>query len=164
RSALNRVFEQRESTLSLPILVRFNGSPHRVLLLVRPVTGNESHEPSNAGAIFIEGEPVDENLASLHRQTSAEAVPRFPHDPALALSERRPPTGRAEADAAIDERRAANEERQSSKAEYPSTSEELETSKEELKSINEELQTVNSEVNLKPEAISRAQTDLQSLV
>jgi CheR methyltransferase-like protein/CheB methylesterase len=37
RSALSRVFEQRESTLSLPILVRFNGDPHRVHLLVKPV-------------------------------------------------------------------------------------------------------------------------------
>jgi two-component system, chemotaxis family, CheB/CheR fusion protein len=36
RSALNRAFEQQQPTLSLPILVRFNGSPHRVHLLVKP--------------------------------------------------------------------------------------------------------------------------------
>ena len=37
RSALHRLFEQRASTLSLPILVRFNGTSHRVLLQVKPV-------------------------------------------------------------------------------------------------------------------------------
>src|SRR5499427_8936645 len=162
RSALNRVFEQRESTLSLPILVPFNGSPHRVLLLVRPVTGNESHEPSNAVAIFIEGEPVDENLASLDRQTSDESVRRLTQE--LELTQSRLRTVREESDAANEELRAANEELQSINEEYRSTSEELETSKEELQSINEELQTVNSELKLKLEAISRAHSDLQNLM
>src|SRR5262249_2375639 len=162
RSALNRVFEQRESTLSLPILVRFNGSPHRVHLLVKPVTGNESHEPSNAVAIFIEGEPVDENLGSLDRQSRDESVRRLTQE--LELTQSRLRTVREESVAANEELRAANEELQSINEEYRSTSEELETSKEELQSINEELQTVNSELKLKLEAISRAHSDLQNLV
>src|SRR5215468_11190470 len=162
RSALNRVFEQRAPTLSLPILVRFNGAPHRVHLLVKPVTNNKSAEPRNAVAIFIEGEAVEENLISLDRQTSDEAVRRLTQE--LELTQSRLRTVREESDAANEELRAANEELQSINEEYRSTSEELETSKEELQSINEELQTVNSELKLKLEAISRAHSDLQNLV
>jgi two-component system CheB/CheR fusion protein len=156
------VFEQRQSTLSLPILVRFNGSPHRVHLLVKPIADNESTEPRNAVAIFIEGEAVTENLVSPDRQTSDEAVRRLTQE--LELTQSRLRTVREESDAANEELRAANEELQSINEEYRSTSEELETSKEELQSINEELQTVNSELKLKLEAISRAHSDLQNLV
>jgi two-component system, chemotaxis family, CheB/CheR fusion protein len=162
RSALNRVFEQRESTLSLPILVRFNGSPHRVHLLVKRVIDNESPEARNAVAIFIEGEAVDENLVALDRKTSDETVRRLTQE--LELMQSRLRTVREESDAANEELRAANEELQSINEEYRSTSEELETSKEELQSINEELQTVNSELKLKLEAISRGHSDLQNLV
>jgi two-component system CheB/CheR fusion protein len=162
RSALNRVFEQRESTLSLAILVRFNGAPHRVHVLVKPVTDNKSPEPRNAVAIFIEGEAVDENLVALDRQTSDETVRRLTQE--LELMQSRLRTVREESDAANEELRAANEELQSINEEYRSTSEELETSKEELQSINEELQTVNSELKLKLEAISRGHSDLQNLV
>jgi two-component system, chemotaxis family, CheB/CheR fusion protein len=162
RSALNRVFELRETTLSLPILVRFNGKPHRVHLLVKPVIGADSAESRNAVAIFLEGEAVDEKLASLDRQTSDETVLRLTQE--LELTQNRLRTVREESDAANEELRAANEELQSINEEYRSTSEELETSKEELQSINEELQTVNSELKLKLETISRAHSDLQNLV
>jgi two-component system, chemotaxis family, CheB/CheR fusion protein len=162
RSALNRVFEQRDGTLSLPILVRFNGSPHRVHLLVKPVTDKSSAEPRSAIAIFIEGEAVDGNLVPLDRPASDETVRRLTQE--LELTQSRLRTVREESDAANEELRAANEELQSINEEYRSTSEELETSKEELQSINEELQTVNSELKLKLEAISRAHSDLQNLV
>jgi two-component system, chemotaxis family, CheB/CheR fusion protein len=162
RSALNRVFEQRESTLSLPILVRFNGAPHRVHLLVKPLIDANSSEPHNAVAIFLEGEVVDEKLASFDRQTSDEIGRRLTQE--LELTQNRLRTVREESDAANEELRAANEELQSINEEYRSTSEELETSKEELQSINEELQTVNTELKLKLEAISRAHSDLQNLV
>jgi two-component system, chemotaxis family, CheB/CheR fusion protein len=162
RSALNRVFEQKGSTLSLPILVRFNGAPHRVHLLVKPVAENAGSEPRSAIAIFIEGEAVDENLLSLDQQTNDVTVGRLTQE--LELTQGRLRTVREESDAANEELRAANEELQSINEEYRSTSEELETSKEELQSINEELQTVNSELKLKLEAISRAHSDLQNLV
>ena len=162
RSALNRVFEQRDSTFSLPILVRFNGAAHRVHLLVKQVTDHERSEPRHAVAIFIEGEALDDNLGSLDHQTSDESVRRLTQE--LELTQSRLRTVREESDAANEELRAANEELQSINEEYRSTSEELETSKEELQSINEELQTVNSELKLKLEAISRAHSDLQNLV
>jgi two-component system CheB/CheR fusion protein len=161
RSALNRVFEQGASTLSLPILVRFNGAPHRVHILVKPAP--ESAAESRAAlAMFIEGEAVDQSIAAADRQVTDETVRRLTQE--LELTQSRLRTVREESDAANEELRAANEELQSINEEYRSTSEELETSKEELQSINEELQTVNSELKLKLEAISRAHSDLQNLI
>jgi len=162
RSALNRVFERQESTLSLPILVRFNGAPHRVHLQVKPVREEDPAQPRTAIVMFIEGEAVDANLAALDQQGNDETVRRLSQE--LELTQTRLRTMREESDAANEELRAANEELQSINEEYRSTSEELETSKEELQSINEELQTVNSELKLKLEAISRAHGDLQNLV
>jgi two-component system, chemotaxis family, CheB/CheR fusion protein len=162
RSALNRAFELREPTLSLPIPVRFNGAPHRVHLLVKPAGDGSPPEARRAVAMFIEGGAAEENLVALDRQETDEAVRRLTQE--LELTQTRLRTVREESDAANEELRAANEELQSINEEHHSTSEELETSKEELQSINEELQTVNSELKLKLETISRAHSDLQNLV
>jgi two-component system CheB/CheR fusion protein len=162
RSALNRVFEQGESTLSLPIPVRFNGARRRVHLQVRPVVEHGAAEPRAAIVIFIEGEAVGEALLSPGREIDNDTVRRLTQE--LELTQTRLRTVREESEAANEELRAANEELQSINEEYRSTSEELETSKEELQSINEELQTVNSELKLKLDAISRAHSDLQNLV
>lgn len=162
RSALNRVFEEQQPALTLPIPVRFNGGRHRVHLLVKPVSENGSSGLRQAVIMFVEGEAVDENPVSLDRQTGDETVRRLTQE--LELTQARLRTVREESDAANEELRAANEELQSNNEEYCSTQEELETSKEELQSINEELQTVNAELKLKLEAISRAHSDLQNLV
>ena len=162
RSALNRAFELHESTLSLPILVRFNGAPHRVHLLVKPVADEAGGESHNAIVIFIEGEAVDESLLEVDSRVDVETVRRLTQE--LELMQARLRTVREESDSANQELRAANEELQSINEEYRSTSEELETSKEELQSINEELQTVNTELKLKLDAISRAHSDLQNLI
>jgi two-component system, chemotaxis family, CheB/CheR fusion protein len=160
RSALHRFFEQRQSTLSLPIMVRFNGAPHRVHLQVAGVTATEA---LRALVMFIEGESVDETVISAQSEPATnETVRRLRQELELAHSRLR--TVREESDAANEELRAANEELQSINEEYRSTSEELETSKEELQSINEELQTVNTELKLKLDAISRANSDLQNLL
>jgi two-component system CheB/CheR fusion protein len=161
RSALNRAFEQNQSTLSLPVLIRFNGAPHRAHLVVKPVQENGT-DPRAAVVMFIEGEAIGETLVSSDRQVSDETVRRLTQE--LELTQARLRTVREESDAANEELRAANEELQSINEEYRSTSEELETSKEELQSINEELQTVNSELKLKLEAISRGHSDLQNLI
>lgn len=163
RSALHRAFEQHESSLSLPIPVRFNGSPHRILLFVRPVPADDMADVTHAIVMFIEGEAVTLNAdSSVQQQAADETVRRLTQELELAQSRLR--TMREESEAANEELRAANEELQSINEEYRSTSEELETSKEELQSINEELQTVNSELKLKLEAISRAHSDLQNLM
>jgi two-component system CheB/CheR fusion protein len=160
RSSLHRVFEQKQPTLSLPIMVQFNGSARRVHLLVRPAS--ESVSPQHALVMFIEGEAVDEGVLTSDRQAKDETVRRLSQE--LELTQSRLRTVREESDAATEELRAANEELQSINEEYRSTAEELETSKEELQSINEELQTVNTELKLKLEAISRAHSDLQNLM
>jgi two-component system, chemotaxis family, CheB/CheR fusion protein len=161
RSALQRFFEQRLPTLSLPIMVRFNGAPHRVHLQVSGVT--DATEAPRALVMFIEGEAIDETVISGDtEQATNEVVRRLRQE--LELTQSRLRTVREESDAANEELRAANEELQSINEEYRSTSEELETSKEELQSINEELQTVNTELKLKLDAISRANSDLQNLL
>jgi two-component system CheB/CheR fusion protein len=166
RSALHRVFERRQATLSLPILVRFNGSPHRVHIQVKPADDSNEAMPHNALVLFIEGEPVEQGAAegggSDNVAAHDEVIRRLKEE--LQLTQTRLRTTREESDAANEELRAANEELQSINEEYRSTSEELETSKEELQSINEELQTVNSELKLKLEAVSRAHSDLQNLM
>src|SRR5262245_36993885 len=160
RSSLNRAFEQNVSTLSLPIAVRFNGSPHRVHLLVKP--SKNDGVPRHALVMFIEGEAIDPSLLISDQQVTDETVRRLTQE--LELTQSRLRTVAEESDAANEELRAANEELQSINEEYRSTSEELETSKEELQSINEELQTVNTELKLKLDAISRAHSDLQNLM
>jgi two-component system, chemotaxis family, CheB/CheR fusion protein len=159
RSALHRFFEQRLPTLSLAIMVRFNGAPHRVHLQVTGVT--DATEEPRALVMFIEGEAVDETVISAEPERVTD-VRHLRQD--LELTQSRLRTVREESDAANEELRAANEELQSINEEYRSTSEELETSKEELQSINEELQTVNSELKLKVETISRTNSDLQNLL
>src|SRR3954471_16244502 len=161
RSALHRAFEQNQATLSLPILVQFNGATHRVLIQVRPVDTGAAGETAQALAMFIEGEAVDPSAMAADQATD-DTVRRLTQE--LDLTQSRLRTVREESDAANEELRAANEELQSINEEYRSTSEELETSKEELQSINEELQTVNSELKLKLEAVSRAHSDLQNLM
>jgi two-component system CheB/CheR fusion protein len=161
RSALHRIFELGQSTLSLPIPVRFNGAAHRVLLQVK--SAGPASEPRRAIVMFVEGEAIEPALSASNQQQEAdETVRRLAQE--LELAQERLRTTRDESELANEELRAANEELQSINEEYRSTAEELETSKEELQSINEELQTVNSELKLKLEAESRAHSDLQNLM
>jgi two-component system CheB/CheR fusion protein len=162
RSALNRLFERRRATLSLPILVRFNGTPHRVHLHVRSADESDAARPRSALVSFIEGEAIPDDLVTSDQEVGNETVRRLTQE--LELTQTRLRTVSEESEAANEELRAANEELQSINEEYRSTCEELETSKEELQSINEELQTVNSELKLKLETLSRADSDLQNLL
>jgi len=165
RTALNRIFEHQQPTLTLPVLVRFNGAPHRVHLQVKAADEADELRPRTAIVMFIEGEAVEQPqplITSEEQHATNETVRRLTEE--LQLTQERLRTTREESEAANEELRAANEELQSINEEYRSTSEELETSKEELQSINEELQTVNSELKLKLEAVSRAHSDLQNLM
>lgn len=161
RTALHSAFEHRQTTLTLPILVRFNGPPHRVHLQVKPV-GENDEPPRNAVVMFIEGEAVERAPETGERSAADDTVRQLREE--LQLTQARLRTTLEESESANEELRAANEELQSINEEYRSTSEELETSKEELQSINEELQTVNSELKSKLEAVSRAHSDLQNLM
>jgi two-component system CheB/CheR fusion protein len=165
RAALHRAFERGEASLSMPVLVRFNGAPHRVYLQVKPVL-QDGDPTRHALVLFIEGEAVSEAERSSESRPSRgdedETIRQLREELQLAQSRLR--ATREESEAANEELRAANEELQSINEEYRSTSEELETSKEELQSINEELQTVNNELKLKLESVSRAHSDLQNLM
>jgi hypothetical protein len=57
RSALHRVFESSRSSLSPPIPVRFNGSPHRVLMQVKLAKEQDDDKARKAVILFIEGGP-----------------------------------------------------------------------------------------------------------
>ena len=166
RASLHRVFESHRASVTLPIPVRFNGSPHRVVMQVKAAGEQDGDKSGNVVVLFIEDEDgaVEHNseLASDQTDVSSEIVNRLRE--ALGQTQARLRTTREESESANEELRAANEELQSINEEYRSTSEELETSKEELQSINEELQTVNSELKLKLEAVSRAHGDLQNLM
>src|SRR5262249_2028008 len=116
RSALHRVFEQSLSTLSLPISVRFNGSPHRVLIQVKATEKDEIGETCNAVVMFVEGEEIEERLAGTNDRATDETVRRLTQE--LELTQARLRTVREESDAANEELRAANEELQSINEEY----------------------------------------------
>jgi len=166
RAALHRAFERGEASLSMPILVKFNGDSHRVYLQVRPLHPLGERGTRRAIVFFIEGEAVDDASetfgGALDDRTSSETVRRLAEE--LRLTQSRLRAMREESEAANEELRAGNEELQSINEEYRSTSEELETSKEDLQSVNEELQTVNNELKLKLEGVSRANSDLQNLM
>lgn len=165
RAALHLAFERNQPTISLAIPVRFNGTPHRVFLQVRPVPSGESN-PRQAIVFFIEGgatEEQDGDKVQTERDQATDATIRQLKEE-LELTRSRLRASREEFEAANEELRAANKELQSINEEYRSTAEELETSKEELQSINEELQTVNAELKIKLDGVSRANNDLQNLM
>src|SRR5262249_33915989 len=60
RSALHRAFEQGQSTLIVPIPVRFNGQPHRVYFQVKPIFREPDQPPRQALVMFLEGEAIEQ--------------------------------------------------------------------------------------------------------
>ena len=73
--ALQIAFEKGESSLSLPIPVRFSGTPRRVIVQVKPVKRGDSC--SEALVLFIEGGPVhaaDEPAALASDGTVVDAM------------------------------------------------------------------------------------------
>jgi len=164
RAGLHRAFERNLQSLSLPIPVRFNGSPRRVYVQVKPTSADGN--PRQAVVFFIEGDAVEEadqdKIQAIHDQAAADLVKGLKEE--LEVTRARLKASREEFETANEELRASNEELQSVNEEYRSTAEELETSKEELQSINEELQTVNAELKMKLDSVSRANNDLQNLM
>ena len=159
--ALGRAFDTRQSTLTYPVTVDFDGTLRRVATHVAPVLVSDQ-APTQALVFFIDGGLIEREEG---REIEGEAKPdemRRLHAE-LRAAQDVIVSSRNEHEASMQDLRAANEELQSIKEEYRSTSEELETSKEELQSINEELQTVNAELKAKVEDISIAHNDLQNL-
>lgn len=167
RCALRDAFERGKSSLSLPIIVRFNGLLQRVYLQVKPMPPDRQGHVRQALVLIIEGGPVDVAAVDApaigdEEPVSHETVEKLRAELAHTRAQLR--TVMEDSEVANEDLRAANEELQSINEEYRSTCEELETSKEELQSINEELQTVNNELKLKFQGLARAHDDLQNLM
>jgi two-component system, chemotaxis family, CheB/CheR fusion protein len=157
RSALHRSFELHEVTLSAFVPVRFNGTPHRVAMLVQPRARDQGRDQHVLVTFLEAGKLEDQDDAE--RGGGSDSIVAE-----LRMAEQRLESMRQEHGMAYEDLRAANEELQSLNEEYRSTTEELETSKEELQSVNEELQTVNYELKMKLEEVSRANNDLENFI
>ena len=171
RSTLFRAFEKDMTVVSSPVLVRFNGQPHRVIVSVRPDSARaaKSNEHTRkALVVFLEdeSEPALEKTQAPPQETQAgrgnETVQQLEEE--VQHLRGRLQATLEESNSSNEEMKAANEELQSINEEYRSTTEELETSKEELQSVNEELQTVNNELRNKFEEVSRVNNDLENLM
>jgi two-component system CheB/CheR fusion protein len=113
RSALNRVFETAKPWLSLPIPVRFNGTPNRVLMHVKPTDDHAANSENRALVLFIEGGTVEQASESQGGGNDAgnEIIDRLRQE--LQQTQGRLRTTREESESANEELRAANEELQS---------------------------------------------------
>ncbi len=163
QASLHRAFEHGEASLTLPVIVAFDGTSRRIVLHIAPIASDQGL-PAQALVFFLDGGPaeaLDEAERRDHGERSEE-VRRLYEE--LRVAQTRLGDLSADHDLAVQELRAANEELQSMNEEYRSTPEELETSKEELQSINEELRTVNAELKSKLESISSAHSDLRNLI
>jgi two-component system CheB/CheR fusion protein len=158
---LHQATDKPEAQSSPFIAVKFNGTPHRVAMVVQL-------RPSKPGTrrsiliTFLDGGESKEEEQRIEQEPTNELVRSLSEK--LRYAEQRMETMRDDSYLANEELRSANEELQSLNEEYRSTTEELETSKEELQSINEELQTVNQELKLKLEETSHTNTDLENLM
>lgn len=159
RTALFRALETEKATLTRSVPVQFNGAPHAVAMLIRPVRNGKEH--LQALIFFLEDEtPISENTTSV-KETQSASFQQLQTE--LSHAQQQYQSLREEYETTVEELRSANEELQSTNEEYRSTVEELETSKEELQSINEELQTVNLELRSKVAETSQANSDLHNL-
>jgi len=158
--ALARALDQRQPTITPPVVVSFEGERRRVSVHVAPAP-TEGRFDAQALVFFLDSGPVAEDEFDAEMDAHPEEVRRL-HAELKAVQEALV-ASRSGHDATIEDLRAANEELQSTNEEYRSTAEELETSREELQSINEELRTLNAELKSKFEGLSTAHSDLQNL-
>ena len=158
--ALARALDQRQPTITPPVVVSFEGERRRVAIHVAPAPTEERFD-AQALVFFLDSGPVAEDELEGEVEAHPEEVRRL-HAELKAVQEALV-ASRSGHDATIEDLRAANEELQSTNEEYRSTAEELETSREELQSINEELRAVNAELKSKFEGLATAHSDLQNL-
>lgn len=159
--ALQRAFEHKESTLTLPITMEIDRERRRILEYVTLIEADGGAAPY-ALVLFLDAGPAGPLEEVSAGAEQADEKRRLVQE--LTVAQERLTTNQKQYDEVLQELRASNEELQSINEEYRSTSEELETSKEELQSINEELKTVNAELKSELENVSAAHSDLQNLM
>jgi two-component system, chemotaxis family, CheB/CheR fusion protein len=160
--ALQRAFEHKESTLTLPMTVEFDGQQRRILEYVA-LTEADSGAAPYALVLFLDAGPagpLEEVTGADTEQTDEKR--RLVQQ--LTMAQERLNASQKQYEELLQESRASNEDLQSINEEYRSTTEELETSKEEQQSINEELKTVNAELKSELMKVSTAHSDLQNLM
>lgn len=170
RAALLQAFRLHKAVVSPAVSVQFNGSPHRVVLSVRPrQTGNEDHNEDHEEGVTktVQDENADNSLESLPDNEWLALVVFLEHEvdedqSRLGLllepdSEmKQSDTNRALLKQLQAEVRQMRERAQASAEEY-------ETSTEELKAANEELQSINEEYRSTTEELETGKEELQSL-
>lgn len=100
---------------------------------------------------------LDMDAASVERPLTEAELHR------LSQLERELAETRLSLQATIEDLEATNEELQATNEELMSANEELQSTNEELQSVNEELYTVNAEFNMKLEALSGLNADLEGM-
>jgi two-component system, chemotaxis family, CheB/CheR fusion protein len=157
--ALQRAFEHKQSTLTLPIIMENEEGERRRVLAYVALTDEDRDVVPYALVLF-----PDAGVARLEDARSIDADEKRRLVQELTMAHERLNASQTQYEQVVQALRGSNEELQSINEEYRSTSEELETSKEELQSINEELKTVNAELKTELDKVSSAHSDLQNLV
>ena len=160
--ALQRAFERKESTLTLPITMEIEGQQRRILEYVA-LTEADTSAATYALVLFLDAGPVGP-LEEVTGSGTEQADEKRRLVQELTMAQERLNASQKQYEEVVQEHRASNEELQSINEEYRSTAEELETSTEELQSINEELKTVNAELKSELKNVSAAHSDLRNLM
>ncbi|PZR75249.1 MAG: hypothetical protein DLM73_05680, partial [Chthoniobacterales bacterium] len=162
RAALFRAGQTSESVTGSAVALEIEGERKVVTVEVRPVRGKDSAQGYFL-VLFRESEADARQAQRPAVQPDAASVTAELENEIQFLKQQLNSTVE-QYEATSEELKASNEELQAMNEEMRSATEELETSKEELQSVNEELITVNNELKSNVEELSRANSDLHSLM
>jgi hypothetical protein len=137
-----------------PIQVDVDGQERTISVVEHPVT----LETETLCVVLSLEELLDMAISAAQVPLDAVEMDR------LAALERELQATRQGLQSTIEELEASNEELQATNEELMSSNEELQSTNEELQSVNEELYTVNAEYNVKLDALSALNADLEGMV
>jgi two-component system, chemotaxis family, CheB/CheR fusion protein len=160
--ALQRAFDHKQSTLTLPITMTNEEGERRRVLAYVALTDTDKDAVPYALVLFLDAGAAPREEAGGAEAEQADEKRRLVEE--LTMTQERLDANQTQYEQVVQELRASNEELQSINEEYRSMSEELETSKEELQSINEELKTINAEMKNELDKVSSAHNDLKNLL
>ena len=160
RTALFRAAQTNENVTAFGQTIELDGTTEVINLHVRPIHPRAAER----GFYLVLFEKQSGAVAAAEPGPARQAAVNQQMDDEIQLLKGQLNTTVEQYEASNEELKASNEELQAMNEEMRSATEELETSKEELESVNEELTTVNHELKNSVEELSRANTDLQSLM
>ncbi len=165
-AAVRKVITQKEDNVYERIRLNSDDGNYIVKLSVRPI----SKPASMRGLMMVTFEDViipeylDNGIEKIDESDLNDGQHVAVLEQELKSTKEYLQTTIEELETSNEDLRFANEALQSANEELQSTNEELETSQEELQSVNEELVTVNSELQLKIEALTQANNDINNLL